>query len=168
MIDHDWPEYPDRPTLSLDEFRQRTGGAPFVSDWLSVDQALFDGFAAATGDDAFIHTDPAKAQRTRFKGTIAHGLLILSLLPFMLRSATPILAGTRMGVNYGYDRVRFLEPVPCDSKVRGAFSLIDLEFKNEGFVVIHFDVQVQIEGHEKPALAARWLLGRWLDLRDGR
>jgi acyl dehydratase len=157
-----WPRYPDRPEVPLEEFAKRLRGPPFHSDWVVVDQALFDDFAAATGDDAFIHTDPAAAAETRFGGTIAHGLLSLSLLPFLLRSAVPLLSGARMGVNYGYDRVRFLAPVPCGSRVRGVFALAGVERREDGFVVIRYDVTVEIDGHDKPALAACWLLGQWL------
>ena len=109
------------------------------------------------------HTDPERAARTRFGGTIAHGLLTLSLLPRLMRSATPLIEGTRMGVNYGYDRVRFLAPVPVGSRVRAHVALAELTEPKPNFIRLAYDVAVEIEGVEEPALVARWLLGRWLE-----
>jgi acyl dehydratase len=162
-----WPTYPQRPSMTIDQFRDHVGGAWFVSDWFKLDQELLDGFANTTGDDAFIHTDPNRAGKTRFKGTIAHGLLTLSVLPFLLLSATPQLARSRMGVNYGYDKVRFLQPVPGNARVRGKFRLVTIEDRSEGFVIMHFDAEVEIEGEQRPALVVRWLLGRWLERDNG-
>lgn len=150
-----------RPTVSLSAFRESVGQSSW-SDWITIDQAMIHAFAQATGDTAFIHTDPDRARRTRFKGTIAHGLLILSRLPHMMASATPIVEEVRMGVNYGYDRVRFLKPVPVDSRLRGRFTLDRVSEAKAGFVQVVYDVAVELEGEEKPALVARWTLGRWL------
>src|SRR5437868_14446689 len=93
-----------RETVSLEAFLRSVGQPPTRSEWLTVDQALIDDFARVTGDDAFIHVDPERARATRFRGTIAHGLLTLSLLPLMLRTATPLVEGMRMGVKYGFER----------------------------------------------------------------
>ena len=152
-----------RKTVKLDSIRSSVGEPGSLSDWIVVDQAMIDGFAHVTGDDAFIHTDPERAARTRFKGTIAHGLLTLSLLPLLMRSATPLIEGMKMGVNYGYDRVRFLAPVPVDSRVRAKVALVELIEPKPNFVRLAYDVTVEIEGVEEPALVARWLLGRWID-----
>jgi acyl dehydratase len=118
----DWPDLSERPVVSLADLKKSVGSET-ASLWVTVDQNMINAFADATGDDAFIHTDPERAQRTRFRGTIAHGLLTLSVLPWLMRSATPLLAEIRMGVNYGYDKVRFVTPVPCGARIRGRFTL---------------------------------------------
>lgn len=151
-----------RPTVTLETLRASVGGPPTPSDWLLIDQARIDAFAQVTGDDAFIHIDPERARQTRFGGTIAHGLLTLSLLPLLLRTATPLLEGSTVGVNYGYDRIRFLVPVPVDSRIRALIALAELDEAKPNFVRLGYDVSVEIEGGEEPALVARWLLGRWM------
>ena len=96
-------------------------GRDFVSRWLTVDQARIDAFAKVTEDEQFIHVDPKRAAETAFGGTVAHGFLTLSLLSAMAYSALPRIEGAVHGVNYGFDRVRFVRPVPSGSRVRGAF-----------------------------------------------
>lgn len=137
-------------------------GQRTTSVWVAVDQAMFDGFASVTGDDAFIHSDPDRAARTRFRGTIAHGLLTLSLLPWLMRSAVPDMRDRRMGVNYGYDKVRFLAPVPCGARVRGHFTLKAIEDGAKELSILRYAASVEIEGVEKPALVAEWLIGCWI------
>jgi len=156
-----WPEIPERSQLSLREHRERIGGTG-TSLWVTLEQSMFDDFAAVTGDDAFIHTDPDRAARTRFRGTIAHGLLSLALLPWLMRSAVPAVRDRRMGLNYGYDKVRFLAPVPCGARVRGHFTLEGIEEASQGFSILRYAVSVEVEGVEKPALVANWLIGCWV------
>jgi acyl dehydratase len=151
-----------RPTVSLQALKDLIGAAPTWSEWHPIEQSAVNDFARVTGDGAFIHTDPQRAARTRFGGTIAHGLFTLSLLPQMLAEATPVVEGTRMGVNYGFDRVRFVAPVMVGSRVRAGFALTGLEERTAGFHLLSFDVQVAIDGVERPALTAVWLLGRWI------
>ncbi len=98
-------------------------GRDFVSHWLTVDQARIDAFAKVTEDEQFIHVDPERAAETAFGGTVAHGFLTLSLLSAMAYSALPRIEGAAHGVNYGFDRVRFVRPVPSGSRVRGHFTL---------------------------------------------
>ena len=98
-------------------------GRDFVSRWLTVDQARIDAFAKITEDEQFIHVDPERAAETAFGGTVAHGFLTLSLLSAMAYSALPRIEGAAHGVNYGFDRVRFVRPVPSGSRVRGHFTL---------------------------------------------
>jgi acyl dehydratase len=133
-------------------------GQTWRSDWLTVDQPMIDAFADATGDHQFIHVDPARAADTPFGGTIAHGFLTLSLLT-RLSEATdrPPIPGLAMGVNYGLDHVRFVSPVRAGSRVRGLFTLTDVEEKRPGEFQQLLDCAVEIEGTEKPALVARWL-----------
>jgi acyl dehydratase len=151
-----------RSEVTLEELRESIGGPPAHSEWHTITQGQVNDFARTTLDKAFIHTDPERALRTRFGGTIAHGLLTLSLLTVMMTEATPAVAGTRMGVNYGFDRIRFVAPVPVGSRVRGTFALAAVDQREPGFFVISYDVIVEIEGAQRPALTARWLLGRWI------
>lgn len=149
--------------ITVDELTRRIGAQAPWSDWVCVDQARIDGFAEVTGDDAFIHVDPVRAARTRFKGTIAHGLLILTLLPKLLRTAVPPIAGKRMGVNYGFERVRFIAPVPVGSRVRARFVVADVVESKPKFFVLTYNVTVEMEQSAQPALAATWMLGFWID-----
>ena len=145
------------PTASIDEIRARIGSEIGVSSWLMVAQGRIDGFADATEDRQFIHTDPAAAAQTPFGGTIAHGFLTLSLLSRMGAEAMLIPDGLKMAVNYGLDRVRFLAPVKSGKRVRGRFVLDSVEEKAPGQVLMRHTVTVEIEGEEKPALTAIWL-----------
>jgi acyl dehydratase len=128
-----------------------------VSRWITVDQARIDAFAETTEDRQFIHIDPEAAARTPFGGTIAHGFLTLSLLSAMTYDAVPPLEGVVMGVNYGFDKLRFLAPVPAGSKVRGRFKLLSAEDKGGGRWLLKHEVTVEIQAAEKPALIAEWL-----------
>jgi acyl dehydratase len=132
-------------------------GHEFVSHWLTVDQARIDAFAKVTEDDQFIHVDPERAALTSFGGTIAHGFLTLSLLSTMAYSALPRIEGSAHGVNYGFDRVRFVRPVPSGSRVRGRFALRAVTPRSGRDWQLTYDVSVEIEGAEKPALSATWL-----------
>lgn len=123
-----------------------------VSDWLLVDQACIDRFAEATGDHQFIHVDPVRAAATPLGGTIAHGLLVLSLLPALAAATQPPAEGTQMVLNYGYDRVRFLAPVRSGSRIRAAFRPLRLEETKPGQWRKVTEVIVEIEGAPKPAL----------------
>lgn len=128
-----------------------------VSRWISVDQARIDAFADITEDRQFIHVDPEAARATPFGGTIAHGFLTLSLASVMSYDATPPLEGAVMGVNYGFDRLRFLAPVPAGARVRGRFRLLSAEDRGEGRWLLKHELTVEIEGGDKPALVAEWL-----------
>ncbi len=128
-----------------------------VSDWITVDQARIDAFAEITEDRQFIHVDPEAAEATPFGGTIAHGFLTLSLLSRMSFDGVAPLEGVVMGVNYGFDKVRFLAPVPSGSRVRARFKLLAADDKGGGRWLLKHEVTVEIEGAEKPALVAEWL-----------
>lgn len=128
-----------------------------VSGWIEVDQARIDAFAEITEDRQFIHVDPEAARATPFGGTIAHGFLTLSLLSAMSYDAVPPLEGVAMGVNYGFDKLRFLAPVRAGSRVRGRFRLLSAEDRGGGRWLLKQEVTVEIEGAEKPALIAEWL-----------
>lgn len=127
-----------------------------VSDWILIDQERINAFADATLDHQFIHVDPEAAAKTPFGGTIAHGFLTLSLMSQMSYQATPVLEGVTMGVNYGFDKLRFIQPVPSGSRVRGRFKLLSAEDKGGRWLIKH-EVTVEIDGQAKPALIAEWL-----------
>ena len=129
-----------------------------VSDWVTIDQDRIDKFADATMDHQFIHVDPEQATPV-FGSTIAHGFLSLSLvagIPFT-QEIGMVLEGTKMGLNYGLDKVRFLSPVPVDSKVRIHMKCIDITEKNPGQYLAKTEVTMEIEGVEKPAFVAETL-----------
>ena len=132
-----------------------------VSRWITVDQARIDAFARITEDEQFIHVDPEAAKHTPFGGTIAHGFLTLSLASAMSYDALAPLDGVVMGVNYGFDKLRFLAPVPAGSKVRGRFKLLSAEAKgaDDGVTrwLLKHELTVEIDGADKPALIAEWL-----------
>ena len=145
------------PIASLDEILGKVGTKIGASAWLTVDQERINAFAVETDDLQFIHVDPAAAASVGLGGTIAHGFLTLSLLSRMAADVMLIPQTTRMAVNYGFDNIRFLAPVPAGSRVRGHFKLESAEEKARGQLLLRHLVQVEIEGSEKPALTAQWL-----------
>jgi acyl dehydratase len=143
--------------VPIEDYRLLLGGEERVSDWLTVDQTMIDGFADATRDHQFIHVDPARAKaETPFGGTIAHGFLTLSLLSALAFDALPGVAGTKMGINYGFDRVRFLNTVKSGARVRGRFKLVGLTERTVSLQSA-WDAAIEIEGAVKPALTAHWI-----------
>jgi acyl dehydratase len=145
------------PIASIEEIRERIGSETGVSDWILVDQERIDSFAEVTEDRQFIHVDPQAAARTPFGGTIAHGFLSLSLLSRMAEDALLRPGEIKMGVNYGFERVRFLSPVRAGKRVRGRFRLLRFEEQRPGQWQFAHEVTVEIEGEEKPALIAEWI-----------
>ncbi|WP_417489110.1 MaoC family dehydratase [Maricaulis sp.] len=129
-----------------------------LSDWIELDQSRIDQFADVTEDHQFIHLDAERAAKeTPFGGTIAHGFLSLSMLSRMAMDIAFVLEGMAMGINYGFDKVRFLTPVSSGKKIRGRFVLEDAVEKSPGQWMLRFGVTVEIEGEKKPALIAQWL-----------
>ena len=128
-----------------------------VSDWLLVDQARIDKFAEVTEDYQFIHVNPEQAKATPFGGTIAHGFLTLSLLSKFGEGAVLVLEGVKMGVNYGFEKVRMMSPVKSGKRVRGHFTLLEASERSPGQWRFKYLVKVEIEGEEKPALVAEWV-----------
>lgn len=145
------------PLASLEEIKSKLGSAIGVSPWIEVAQRDIDTFAAVTGDHQFIHVDPEAASKTLFGGTIAHGFLTLSLLSQMAAGVMLLPETTRMVVNYGFDKVRFLAPVRSGKRVRGHFTLAGIEEKRPGEWQLIHSVTVEIEGEDKPALQADWI-----------
>jgi acyl dehydratase len=145
-------------SVSIDDLKGRIGQEIGISSWKTIDQDRIDGFAAVTEDHQFIHVDPERArEETPFGGTIAHGFLTLSLLSAMGQEALPVLKDRTMGINYGLDRVRFLSPVPVGARVRGRFTLADISMRSAAQAMLRYEVTVEIEGADKPALAAEWI-----------
>jgi acyl dehydratase len=144
--------------VSLDSLKRRIGEEIGVSLWRTVDQGLIDRFAAATDDHQYIHVDPVRAAaEAPFGGTIAHGFLTLSLLSVMGQEALPPIEGRAMGINYGFDRIRFLSPVPAGRRLRARFVLTDLSMRTPREAMLCYRVTVELEGSEKPALLADWI-----------
>lgn len=126
--------------------------------WIVIDQERIDTFGACTGDLNPMHVDPVSAARGPFGATIAQGFLTLSLLGAAI---TPLLgdpAPGHMRVNYGFDRVRFLAPVPVGSRVRGRFRLLGVERREGAGWTARIEATMEIEGADRPAVAAEWLL----------
>ena len=145
------------PVAKLDEIRKRVGEVVGTSSWIEISQADIDTFADVTGDRQFIHVDPEAAARTPFGGTIAHGFLTLSLLSQMAAGAILVPDTSRMVVNYGFEKVRFIAPVRSGKRVRGHFTLAAVEEKKPGQWQFLHAVTVEIEGEDRPALQADWI-----------
>ena len=128
-----------------------------VSEWAVMDQERINVFADVTEDHQFIHINEEAAKQTPFGGTIAHGFLTLSMLSKFSEGSGLVIEGIQMGINYGFEKVRFLAPVPSGSKIRGRFSLKDAVEKKPGQFLLTYEVTVDIEGQDKPALIADWL-----------
>jgi acyl dehydratase len=146
------------PPITLEAYQKMVGHEVGVSSWHSVDQSRIDVFADAIEDHQFIHVDPERARReTSFGTTIAHGFLTMSLLSIMSYEVMPAVAGATMGVNYGFDKLRFISPVRSGSRVRGRFSLAEARLRKPNELLSRTNVSVEIEGEEKPALVADWI-----------
>ena len=129
-----------------------------VSRWITVDQAMIDQFATTTHDTQWIHTNPERAaSETPFGGTIAHGFLTLSLASRFAYDCFPMLAGQTMGINYGFNRLRFLSPVRAGSRLRGRFTLSAVRIRTETELLRETKLTIEIEGQDTPALVAEWL-----------
>jgi len=149
-----------RTFATLDELQSLVGQELGSSDWIQLDQHRIDLFADATGDHQWIHVDPRRAAEGPFGATVAHGFLTLSLLPEMSASAF-VIEGSRMGVNYGLNRVRFPSPVPVGSRLRGHFKLLSWEAV-EGGVQMVLEVTMEREGSAKPVCVAESIVRRFV------
>lgn len=145
-------------TVPVDRIPDYVGKELGVSDWLIVDQDRINAFADATLDHQFIHIDPEAAQHTPWGSTIAHGFLTLSLIPHLTSEIGIVPEGTAMVINYGTDKVRFLEPVKVGSAVRARVHLTDAGEKGSGRILFKTKVTIEIKDNEKPALVAETLM----------
>ncbi len=142
------------PYVPVAELSQYVGKELGRSEWLKIDQERINLFAEATGDFQFIHVDPAKAAKTPFGSTIAHGFLTLSLIPKLMEDILVLPEGLKMVVNYGLDSVRFIQPVKVDSRVRLAVSLTEVTEKKPGQWLLKATATLEIDGEDKPAYIA--------------
>ena len=147
-----------KPPLSLAAYQAMVGKEVGVSSWHLLDQPRINAFADVIEDHQFIHIDPERAKReTPFGSAVAHGFLTMSLLSIMSYEVMPVIEGTTMGVNYGFDKLRFISPVKAGSRVRGRFVLAEAKLRKDNELQSRTNVTVEIEGEDKPALAADWL-----------
>ena len=145
---------------NLSDLALLVGQEVAVSDWIPVTQEQVNQFAEATGDHQWIHVDLERAKAGPFGAPIAHGFLTLSLLPKFMANALEI-KNTRMGVNYGLNKVRFTAPVPVGSRLRGRMKLLACEPIDNGGVQMTWLVTVEREGSDKPACVAESLTRRY-------
>jgi acyl dehydratase len=148
---------PSRPTIALARLQEKIGSETGLSRWFEITQARIDAFADVTEDWQFLHVDPEAAKATPFGGTIAHGFLTLSMLSAIAYDALPRVEGTAMGVNYGFDKIRFVAPVRAGARIRGRFRLEALTQRSPLEWQARNKVTVEIEGSDKPALIGEWL-----------
>lgn len=145
-------------TLSVEQLKSQVGEEVGASDWVVIDQPKIDAFAENTGDHQWIHTDPERAKTdSRYGRTIAHGFLTLSLLSRLSREGIDVSGAFRMRINYGLNRVRFPAPVLEGSRIRARFGVQSVEDVEGGHQIVWL-VTVEIEGSEKPALVAEWVI----------
>ena len=143
--------------ITINEYKDLIGAELEPSPWLQITQERIDLFADATNDFQFIHVDPERAKETPFGSTIAHGYLTLSLLSDLLGHCWPKLEGLVMGINYGFEKVRFINPVLAGARIRAQSKISLVELKEPTAVNITRTITVEIEGQNKPALVAEWI-----------
>jgi acyl dehydratase len=151
--------------ISLSDVKGQIGIAR-VSRWFEVTQEMINAFADATEDHQYIHTDPVRAAESPFGGTIAHGFLSISLLSAMNYDCLPHIREQTMGINYGFEKLRFVAPVRCGARVRGHFTLTEARFRGAGLLMTTYDVSIEIENERKPALTATWITIVQFDPKD--
>jgi acyl dehydratase len=146
-----------RVVTSVAELKELIGEEIGLSDWLEITQERVNQFADATGDHQYIHVDPERAKQTFFGGTVAHGYLTLSLIPYLgstRQSGVKMQLGGRMGVNYGLNKVRFISPVHVGKRIRMRTKLLDVQEIGDRAVQSTSEQTIEIEGEEKPACVA--------------
>lgn len=162
------PTEPPVKPITVDQLVAGVGTEIGVSPWRTVTQRMIDQFADATDDHQFIHVDPERAAaETPFGGTIAHGFLSVSLLSAMAFETVPPVEGAGMGINHGFDNLRFVAPIKTGSRIRTRFVLADVKVRPSGWIQVANDVTVEIEGSPKPALTARWLTLTFVEPKAG-
>ncbi|MEM7059200.1 MAG: MaoC family dehydratase [Pseudomonadota bacterium] len=155
--------------VAVDALIAKEGQEIGVTRWFHMNQDRINAFADATEDWYYIHTNPEKAAaETPWGGTIAHGFLTASLLSAMAYDVIPPIEGVAHGVNYGFDKLRFVSPVPTGSNVRGRFTLSKADMTKPGEITLTYGVTVEIEGQEvanggRPALAADWIARQFFE-----
>ena len=143
--------------ISIADIPGLVGNTEWVSKWMEISQERINQFADATDDHQFIHVDPKAAAETAFGGTIAHGFLTLSMLSAMYSDCVPVARERTMGINYGFNKVRFVNPVRSGKRVRGHFILKEARLRGSTLMSMLYEVSVEIEDEKKPVLTADWL-----------
>ena len=145
--------------MTPQEVKAQVGQNVGTSEWVVMSQERINQFAEATGDHQFIHIDPERAKMTPFGGTIAHGFLTLSMIPYLsAHSDLPRVDGVKMGVNYGGNKTRFIAPVRSGKRIRGHWKLLELVEKRPGQWQQTHEITIEIEGEDKPALITEWIM----------
>ena len=150
-------------TLTATDVLSSIGKKLESTGWFLVSQEQINLFADCTLDHQFIHIDPEKARKTPFGSTIAHGFLSLSMLSHFAETFSLVVEGMSMGINYGFNKIRFIAPVEVDSSIRCHAILKDAVEKSPGQFLLTYDVEVEIHGHDKPALKAEWISMQFID-----
>jgi acyl dehydratase len=157
----------DTVITSVEQLKGYVGKETRVGDWHTVSQEEINAFADATGDHQWIHVDVERAKNGPFGGTIAHGYWTLSAAPFTLRGGQGIQVRlpSRMGINYGLNRVRFINPVRIGKRIRGHSKLVSVEEVQPGIIQQINEITVEIEGETKPAMVAESITRTYLDTK---
>jgi len=151
---------PTNAETAFELFTAALGQPEGTGEWFEVTQEQVNQFADVTFDHQFIHIDPEAAKATPFGGTIAHGFLTLSMLVHLGASIPQDparFAGVLMGVNYGFDKVRFVSPVPVGSRIRATSELVDVQLKDANNLQVTRRFAVDVDGSDRPALVADWI-----------
>ncbi|MGB0494931.1 MAG: MaoC family dehydratase [Kangiellaceae bacterium] len=143
--------------INKNEIESYIGYQAEPTKWHLVTQEQINQFADCTLDHQFIHVDPEAAKNTPFGTTIAHGFLSLSMLSHFAESFTTVIDGFYMGINSGFDKVRFINPVAVNSEIRAVTKVLEIEETKPGQYRTKTEVTVEIKGIEKPALVAEWI-----------
>jgi acyl dehydratase len=143
-------------TRTKEQLLELVGQELGTSEWFAVDQERINQFADVTEDRQFIHVDPERAVAAGLDGTIAHGMLTLSMIVGFCRDFAPALEGSKMVINYGFDKVRFASPVKVNDRIRAVAVLAEAR-ERAGQLLVKAKVTIEIEGETKPALVAEWL-----------
>ena len=143
-------------TRTKEQLLELVGQELGTSEWFAVDQERINQFAEVTEDRQFIHVDPERAVAAGLDGTIAHGMLTLSMIVGFCRDFAPALEGSKMVINYGFDKVRFASPVKVNDRIRAVAVLAEAR-ERAGQLLVKAKVTIEIEGETKPALIAEWL-----------
>lgn len=144
--------------MTPQDIAAKTGETIGTSQWAEMSQERINQFAEATGDHQFIHVNEEAAKQTPFGGTIAHGFLTLSMIPYLsAESDMPRMEGIKMGVNYGGNKTRFIAPVRSGKRIRGHWKLTEMIEKRPGQWQQTCEITIEIEGEEKPALICEWI-----------
>ena len=148
----------DNITNLVQDYKNKIGTVLGTSSWIKIDQNMINDFASITMDNQFIHINPERAiKEAPFGSTIAHGFLILSLSTKFYNDALKSLPGEKMGINYGFDKIRFVSPVKCNDNIRGVFELQHVKQRSGKEILFGFQLTTEILRKDKPALVCSWL-----------